>query len=117
MKNDIANRFKFYKQTSNLQYKEIADKFENITLQQIKDMANGNKNITPELALQLEEKLGINPIWLIFGRGEMIEAKIDLGVNANIEKENFNAKEYLEKQNEFLIQLQKDNEELHKRLK
>lgn len=119
MKNDIAKRFKSVLHIKDYSYKEASTLLDGLSSQQINDMANGIKKITPEIALLIEEKLNINPIWLIFGRGEMIEAKMDIGENCKefMNDENFDAKKYLSKQNEMIDEMRKQNEELAKKLK
>jgi hypothetical protein len=52
----------------------------------MKNLANGKQTITPEIALHIEEKLGINPVWLIFGRGEMVEPMVEPKMDLGVEK-------------------------------
>jgi transcriptional regulator with XRE-family HTH domain len=76
----IHERFKEIVHKKRLTYKEIGILL-GYSESKMKALANGKQTITPEIALHIEEKLGINPVWLIFGRGEMVEPKMDLGVD------------------------------------
>jgi plasmid maintenance system antidote protein VapI len=88
--------------------------------QQVTDMINGRKTVTPEIALQIEDKLGINPVWLIFGRGEMIEAKMDLGVEKLSNSEKYgteDADEILKQKEKIKAEIMQEVKELLKNSK
>ncbi len=100
----IIDRFKIA--VKELGYtREFVIKNLEITKYDYGNITSNKKKITPELSLLIEKKLGINAVWLIFGRGNMKEVK-----------DNFDAKKYLEDQNTLLQNMQKQNEELAKKL-
>ena len=57
-----------------------------VPLNEIKNMSSKKKKVTPEFALLLEDKFNINPVWLIFGRGEMIFTQEDQNLLEETEK-------------------------------
>lgn len=77
--NMLIDRFKeAYKQRDFKTYKEFG-KFIGVSDRRINAMACGQQKITPEIAFRLEHFCSINPFWLLFGVGDMYEAKFDLG--------------------------------------
>jgi len=68
----INTRLALALKTIGLKQTNLADKLL-ISVHDIRNMASRKKKITPKFALLLEDKFNINPVWLIFGRGEMIE--------------------------------------------
>jgi len=73
----MNDRFKMIVKTTGLKYIDFA-KDMGWGEQKVKFLANGRQNITPDIALELEEKFGIDPCWLIFGRGNMYPPKMSL---------------------------------------
>jgi hypothetical protein len=74
----ITKRLKKVIDKVGVEYKEFSEILE-ISHQKVKSMASGQQKITPEIALLIESKFGVNPSWLIFGTGKMFEGKLDIG--------------------------------------
>ncbi len=117
MRKDTAKRFKRFTQDVCSKYSEISDKMPNFSEQQIKDMANGNKKITPEIAVEFEEKYFLNATWLIFGRGDMYIPKFDLGIENNTkDMTNEEILETLEKREQNIESIRKEIQELKNKI-
>jgi plasmid maintenance system antidote protein VapI len=107
-----------------LKYKKYTHKEAGILLgfteTKVRDLANDRQKLTPEIALQIEDKLGINPVWLIFGRGDMIEAKMDLGDKKLSNSEKYgteDAEEILKQKEKIKAEIMQEVKELLKNSK
>jgi len=60
----------------NLKNRDI-EKLLDFNTQKVSDLKTSSQSITPEIALELEDNFGLNPCWLIFGRGNMMITKED----------------------------------------
>lgn len=78
LQKEIKNRFRVAMAYLNLEIKDICEALE-FGESKVKNLRTGHQQITPEIALQLENKYFINASWLIFGKGEMILPKFDIG--------------------------------------
>lgn len=111
---ETRTRFKDFLNNCDLKNKDIAIVL-SFGIQKISDLKNGKQRITPEIALLLEDKFNVNPVWLIFGRGAMYNIKMDLGVddtNKTICNNNssLNDEEFLIARNEIVKKLEMENE-------
>ena len=79
----------------------------NYSESKIKGLRTGNQFITPEIAIEFENKYFINASWLIFGRGERFIPKFDISED----KQKISNEEILKKLEEresFIEELKKE---------
>lgn len=116
LKNEIKERLKEALRELNLDIKKTAKKLDS-TDSRVMNLRGGHQKITPDIALEVEDKLNINATWLIFGRGEMfLPPKMDI----KKEEEELNKKtmsnedfiKYLRKRDKDLEEVKKELEEL-----
>jgi len=99
----ILERLKTAMNTKKINIKEFSKIFE-VTYAVARAIFDGRKKITPELALEIEEKLNIDAVWLIFGKGDMTTVRMDLGENSRafMLGDDFDALSYLEKKSKIM---------------
>lgn len=108
LQKEIKNRFRVAMTSLNLEIKDICEALE-FGESKVKNLRTGHQQITPEIALQLENKYFINASWLIFGKGEMILPKFDIEeVKEKISNEEI--LKLLENRESFLEELKKETE-------
>lgn len=115
LQKEIKNRFRVAMTFLNLEIKDICDTL-GFGESKVKNLRTGHQQITPEIALQLEDKYFINASWLIFGKGEMILPSFDIGEK----KQKISNEEILKKLEEresFIEELRKETLLLKESLK
>ena len=82
MNDKITERYNEALTKLKIKNKDICEKF-TYTPTKASDIKTGKNKITPEFALELEDKFGINPCWLFFGKGSIkSSAGFDLSSDA-----------------------------------
>ncbi len=72
-----AIRYVKHNKSFNIKNQDDFAKELNVDIYKIRNMLGGSVDIKPEFALDLRDKFGIDPCWLIFGTGVM-NAKFNL---------------------------------------
>jgi hypothetical protein len=81
------------------------------TESKVKGLRSGNQFITPEIALDFENLYFINASWLIFGRGEKLIPKFNIGqFDEKLKLTNQEILEKLKARDVFLDEIKKENE-------
>lgn len=75
MSQSAGERLKIALGKLNMEYQEFADKFEDISIHQVRHMTAKKKPkiITPDLAMSIEEKTGISAAYILLGRGDIFD--------------------------------------------
>ena len=74
----IQERFKTAIKSKGMDYKEVS-KILGISYNKVNGMACGKQKITNKIAFLMEYYLDIDPFWLMFGIGNMVRVRMDLG--------------------------------------
>jgi DNA-binding XRE family transcriptional regulator len=83
---NITLRFKEFMLRHDINNDDVAQKM-SWNKQKVTDLKGGKVKISPQLALEFEEKFKLNPCWLFFGRGSMIIEDVGLDLTGTEKKE------------------------------
>lgn len=108
LQKEIKNRFRVVMTHLNLEIKDICDAL-GFGESKVKNLRTGHQQITPEIALQLENKYFINASWLIFGKGEMMLPKFDID-DSKVKISNEEILKLLTDRESFLEEIKKETE-------